>query len=330
MLSALALPVHGASRPDSRIRGVQIGAITYSFREMKDQSAEAMLRYCLDSGISAIELMGDAAEQYAGLPANPNLDRLIQFMQAHGPLPGMGGPPPDPHQAPLTTEQQHERVELLASQRNFEQQAVTWREHASMDKFVQLRKLFNSAGVSIYGFKPSVFEVGSTDGEVDYGLRAGRALGASHVTVELPAELAQAKRLGDAAAKHGMKMAYHAHTQATPTAWDAALAVSAGNAINLDLGHFTAAGDFDGIAFIQKHHQRIASMHLKDRKNKANGGANMVWGEGDTPLAQALRLMRDQHYQFPASVELEYPVPAGSDAVKEVARCLQFCRRSLI
>jgi hypothetical protein len=40
-------------------------------------------------------------------------------------------------------------------------------------------------------------------------------------------------------------------------------------------------------------------------------------------------LMRDQQYAFPASIELEYAVPAGSDAVREVVRCLEFCRKAL-
>ena len=56
------------SKPNSMIEGVQIGAITYSFRSMPDQSAEATLRYIVDSGISAIELMGGPIESYAGIP----------------------------------------------------------------------------------------------------------------------------------------------------------------------------------------------------------------------------------------------------------------------
>jgi len=56
------------NKPDSRINGVQIGCITYSFRSLPDQSAEATLKYVVDSGISAIELMGDPAESFAGMP----------------------------------------------------------------------------------------------------------------------------------------------------------------------------------------------------------------------------------------------------------------------
>jgi hypothetical protein len=56
-------------KPNSLFSGVQIGVITYSYRSMPDQSAEAHLKYIVDSGVSAIELMGNPAESYAGRPA---------------------------------------------------------------------------------------------------------------------------------------------------------------------------------------------------------------------------------------------------------------------
>src|SRR5258706_3760927 len=59
------------AKPNSVFNGVQIGTITYSYRSMPDQSAEATLKYILDSGISAIELMGGPVESFAGAPAGP-------------------------------------------------------------------------------------------------------------------------------------------------------------------------------------------------------------------------------------------------------------------
>jgi sugar phosphate isomerase/epimerase len=307
------------AKPSSLVRGVQIGVITYSFRSMPDQSAQALLRYCLESGVSAIELMGDPAELFAGLPPNPNADRLrkVRIRDAMTNAP------------PLTAEEQKEKTDVLAANAEYQKKAGEWRATAPMQKFVELRKLFNDAGVTIYGFKPSAFEVSSTDAEVDYGMRAAKALGASHVTVELPTDTAQAARLGAAAVKHGIMVGYHQHLQATPTLWDAALAASKGNGINLDLGHFTAAGAYDGVAFMRNHADRITSMHLKDRRTKANGQANLPWGTGDTPVVAALKVMRDQKYRFPATIELEYDIPAGSDAVKEVRKCLDYCRKAL-
>ena len=54
-------------KPNSLINGVQIGVITYSFRSMPG-TIEDLLKYCIDCNINAIELMGDAAEIYAGAP----------------------------------------------------------------------------------------------------------------------------------------------------------------------------------------------------------------------------------------------------------------------
>src|SRR6187200_2948859 len=68
------IPLVGAglfqARPNSLINGVQIGTITYSYRSMPDQSAEATLKYIVDSGISAIELMGGPVESFAGAPTS--------------------------------------------------------------------------------------------------------------------------------------------------------------------------------------------------------------------------------------------------------------------
>src|SRR5215208_4862931 len=77
----------GDGAPNSVIDGVHIGTITYSYRSMPDQSAEAMLRYVVASGISAIEFMGGPVEAFAGAPQMP---------RGNG---GRGG-------APLTPEQQ--------------------------------------------------------------------------------------------------------------------------------------------------------------------------------------------------------------------------------
>src|ERR1700712_5556748 len=55
------------SKPNSVINGVQIGVITYSFRSMPG-TIENLLQYCLQCNISAIELMGEPAEAFAGIP----------------------------------------------------------------------------------------------------------------------------------------------------------------------------------------------------------------------------------------------------------------------
>jgi sugar phosphate isomerase/epimerase len=212
--------------------------------------------------------------------------------------------------------------------------ARAWRETASMDKFVELRKLFNDAGITIYAYKPdAALGVKSTDGEIDYAMRAAKALGATSVNVELPTNADHSKRLGEFGLKHKVYVGYHAHLQATDTAWDLALSQSPYNAMNLDCGHYIAAGGANTtaslLALIEAKHDRITSMHIKDRKNKVNGSKNMPWGEGDTPLKEILTLLKTKKYKIPASIELEYDIPAGSDAVKETKKCFEYAKAIL-
>ena len=299
--NALAANTFFLAKPSSKIKGVQIGAITYSFRSMPG-SAEQLIQYLKEAGITAIELMGDPAEAYAGSPA--------------GAMPKMT------------------REEYMKTMEERNAKARAWRETASMDKFVELRKLFNDAGITIYAYKPdAALGVKSTDGEIDYAMRAAKALGATSVNVEIPTNADHSKRLGEFGLKHKVYVGYHAHLQATDTAWDLALSQSPYNAINLDCGHYIAAGGANTtaslLAFIEKNHDRITSMHIKDRKNKVNGSKNMPWGEGDTPLKEVLTLLKTKKYKIPASIELEYDIPAGSDAVKETKKCFEYAKAIL-
>jgi sugar phosphate isomerase/epimerase len=99
------------------------------------------------------------------------------------------------------------------------------------------------------------------------------------------------------------------------------------NAINLDVGHYVAGTNQSPVPLIRKYHDRILNLHLKDRK--MNNGENMPWGQGDTPLKEILQLIRDENYQFMATIELEYPIPEGSNSVTEVRKCMDFCRNAV-
>jgi len=213
-------------------------------------------------------------------------------------------------------------------------QVAAWRASVPIEGFKKVKKMFNDAGVSIYAFKPNALGPDNTDEEVEYALKAAKALGAKSVTVELPKDPKQSERLGKLAAKHKIYVSYHNHLQGNDQAWVTALAQSPYNAINLDCGHYIAAGGNNTreslLAFIKANHKRITSMHLKDRKNKENGGANLPWGQGDTPIDEILNLLKSMRYPIPVSAELEYPIPPASDAVKEVQKCVEYAEQVLL
>lgn len=356
------------AKPNSMINGVQIGTITYSYRSMPDQSAEATLRYIVDSGVSAIELMGGPVESFAGAPTAG---------RGGGPGRGPGDPgapgggrrgaslgPIDPKTLPpgatigewggqqcivsaegelgapggragggvggrgrgqATPEQQAAQQEQAAK-------VKAWRTSVSMDPFKKLRQMYNDAGVTIYAWKQ--LNPNMSDEEFEYVFNVAEALGCTHTTLELPTgqdAATQLKRIGDFALKKKIYAAYHTHTQGSMTVFDQAFAASNGNMANVDLGHWVAGGNKGGtpMAFLTKYHDRTASFHLKDRTTPAHCALNLPWGTGETPINEILALVRKNRWQIPASIELEYNVPEGSDAVKEVRKCLDYCRAAL-
>lgn len=312
----------GAENQNSMINGVQIGCITsYSYRSMAQTDAMACLGYLLTDGVSATEVEG-MQEDYAGAPKRPSFGRPTgAAARGDGGLasafrPGSGGG------ARTATPEQ------IAAREKYAEELTAWRLSAPMEKYTELKDKFAAAGVSIYGFKIGL-TMQMPDGVYDYAFKAAKLCGANQLTMEMPTDPALTERVGQFASKHKMMVGYHAHQQATPTIWDQAMSQSEYNGINLDLGHYTQGGNHDQLDFIRKNHARITSMHLKDMTYPENGGKNTPWGHGDTPLKAALQLVQKEGYKFPCTIELEYAIPDDSDAVKEVAKCMQFCREAL-
>jgi sugar phosphate isomerase/epimerase len=94
--------------------------------------------------------------------------------------------------------------------------------------------------------------------------------------------------------------------------------------INLDIGHFTAAG-FDAVEYLDKHHDKIVTLHIKDRKK--DQGDNVEFGDGDTPIVETLHLLRSKKFRIPANIEYEYK---GADTIAEVRKCFEYCKAALL
>ncbi|MGB0316003.1 MAG: sugar phosphate isomerase/epimerase family protein [Flavobacteriaceae bacterium] len=292
---------------------ITLGLQTYSFRTMEDQSPLAILDYVKQTGIKNIELMGNHAEPFAGAPESMMSDRAkmaILIKQYRN--------------EPLTDEEKVIAAEVAAQREAYNAEVQAWRKNVDLKKFEALKALYDEAGISIYAFKPRVFEKNNTDDDIRYGMRAAKALGASHVTLEHPEDDAHTARLAKIAEEEGVLIGYHGHEQQTPTLWDTALSQSDANRMNLDFGHYIAAENENPLEIIKTKSDKIVSMHLKDRQKKSNGGGNLVWGSGDTPIVDVIKLIKENGYTFPVTIELEYDIPEGSDAVQEVKKCLAY------
>ena len=185
-------------------------------------------------------------------------------------------------------------------------------------------KKYNDAGVNIHIHK---FPFGSTDDDIDFNFEIAKALGCKAITTERNDQ--QAKRLAPFAEKHKIWVAFHNHTNNTPKIDDTDPLLNAGEYIgfNFDIGHYVAGTKGKSpIPVIEKYHDKIISMHLKYRT--ADGG-NLPWGQGQTPIKDVLQLLKKEKWPIYADIELEYQIPTGSDAVKEVAKCLEYCKEAL-
>jgi sugar phosphate isomerase/epimerase len=200
-----------------------------------------------------------------------------------------------------------------------------WRLSAPMERVRAFRKLYNDAGVSINIVKvDGIF--GYSDAALDYVFALAKALGARAISTEIAADGPQ--RLGQFADKHGMMVGYHGHEATGPEDWEKLFAYASHNGANLDLGHFVSGNHGSPVPFIKQHHDRITHVHVKDRK--ANKGPNVPFGEGDTPIVEVLKLIRDNKWNIDATIEFEYPIPAGSDRMAEIKKCVEYCRAALM
>ncbi|MBI3664828.1 MAG: sugar phosphate isomerase/epimerase [Acidobacteria bacterium] len=202
-----------------------------------------------------------------------------------------------------------------------------WRLTVLLDQYRAVAKKFRDAGIDLYSYNYS-FRDDFTDEEIERGFQMAQALGATCITAS--ATVSVAKRVDPFAQKYKMRVGMHNHSNikpnefATPDDWAEAMkGRSSYIAMNLDIGHFTAAG-FDPVKFLAEHHADIVTLHIKDRKK--NQGENVPFGQGDTPIKEVLTLLRDKKLKIPANIEYEYE---GADTLEEVKKCYAYCREAL-
>ncbi len=295
-LSALAST---ADAEKSKIDGVQLGVQTYSFRDLPlDQAIQAMVT----DQLFDCELFSPHIED-GGINALKDL-----LHPANGKQPS--------------------HAEMAALFKSYNQKIREWRLSVPLSYFSGVRKKFDNAGINIYSYNLTL-GMDASDAEIDRSFEMAKALGVDIITTSTTVPMAQ--RMAPFTDKHKMIVGFHGHSDvkdpkqfATPDRFAKALAMSKYYRINLDIGHFTAAG-FDPVEYIGQMHDKIILLHLKDRKK--NDGPNEPWGEGDTPIKQVLLELKRKKYPIPAFIEYEYKGTGSS--VEEVAKCYSYCKEAL-
>ena len=95
--------------------------------------------------------------------------------------------------------------------------SADWRANVSMKEFKKVKKEFDQKGINIFAYKPYCMSPRNKDEEIEYAMKATKALGADYVTAELTDET-NTKRISYYAEKHDVKVGYHGHLQSTDIA----------------------------------------------------------------------------------------------------------------
>jgi len=264
-----------------------LGLTTSSFRDFprvtgRDNLDEA-IRAIRDAGASTIELALGNLE-----PAPPNTGSFL------------GGSAAYPRRVVLSPE------EIAATNGAYRAELRAWRLQTSAGFFETAREKFGSAGITLHACALS-YEASFTDDEIDATFKQVKALGVR--TVSAPLTMAGATRLAPFAERHRLTLAIHnqmdgnsAGQIATPQLKDA-LALSPAIALKLDTGNLTASNR-DAVAELRTHLARVSHVVLKDRLR--NGGTSQPFGEGDTPIAGVLDVLKTAASPIPALVEYDY------------------------
>jgi sugar phosphate isomerase/epimerase len=291
-----------AKKPNSKVNGVQLGCTTYSYRGMPHK-VDDVIGYLLLAGINSIELRL-VAEEDLGIPAMPQRPRGVEMTDL-------------------------EKADFAKAMDEAREAQRKWRLSLPMSRYEDMRKKFNNAGirVDIAKFAPSSW----SDEEIDYAFTAAKTLGSFGITDEY--SKAAIQRLGKFAEKHKSLAMYHTHGQpAEPGfSFDPIFQASPANLLNLDAGHYYGATGLHPNDVIIKYHDKMRSIHIKDKTgpNSTPAGANMPFGKGETPIADILLLLKKEKWPINVDIELEYQIPEGSDAAKEVSTCIEYMRSIL-
>jgi len=269
------------------IAGVKIGCSTYSFSPARLEQA---IQGIVEAGFTSTELH----------PSQIEPDFVMR------PLFPAGPGKPD-----ISADRKFARISLRQ-----------WRLSVPMEHFATAGQRFRDAGITLAAYNTN-FGEDWTDAEIDRSFEMTKALGTDLITAVGPVKTL--RRLDGFARSRKIRVAFH-NEEDIPSihAFEQAVAgMSDYVGFNLDIGHFTSTGG-DSLAMLKAHGARIWDIHLKDQKK--NLGPVMPFGQGDSPIAETLRWIRDNYFTAPINIEQEAP---GWDRVAIARQALEYCRKIL-
>ena len=271
-LAAVPLSLMGA-KIESRIRGVQFGLQSYSFNGLPLEGIlDVVIASMVDTGLGECEIWSPLIEP----------PELVRHLRA----------------APDAGQRAQAQAEI-----------GKWSLSVSLEHFRQIRRKFEDAGITITAFSANP---GSSDEELNRTFEIAKALGAGIVTLSSP--LSIARRVAPIAERHDLLVGLQGIPTMHPTNpdqiarpenYEEGAALSKNFRITIDIGD-AVGGGIDALKFVRDHHDRIFQLFLKDR---TKAGVSVPWGEGDTPIAAILQLIRDRKWPIRGYIDNDYKSP---------------------
>jgi sugar phosphate isomerase/epimerase len=198
--------------------------------------------------------------------------------------------------------------------------------------FKALKKKFDGAGIAVNAYCVN-FPADADDDYLDRGFGGALLLGTAVMTASVKKQIVP--RLDRWCQKYKIKLGLHNHwfgeswykgdrTQEFETPQDYIDALKGASqylSINLDIGHFYAAG-YDPVSFIREHHKRIVSLHIKDR-DRDDAHSQRRFGQGATPIVETMKLLKQVKFAYAANIEYEPEEENPTEAVREAVAYLK-------
>src|SRR3954451_19117136 len=339
--SALSFADMADGQNKSYHKGVQLGVQTYSFHEIPNDGkghADEIVRDMLAVGAYDCELF--SGPLVPGMWTGKRPDPAVCPEPLRGCAAGKGGSQRNPWAWVFARVPADEVPAARERQRKF----LTETPDSYYEEF---RSHFDKAGINIHSYNPYVPQIGGSAREPSPGegmsieeceglFRSCKALRVKYLN--LSTTLDTIKQLYPFAEKYKVMLCPHGHSVtwdlqefSTTKTFEEALNLGPCIGANLDIGHLSAVGEAPRV-FIEKYHDRISNLHLKDHQRNQPGvkvetGNNVPWGQGDTPIKETLKFLQAKRYRVPAFVEYEY---AGtSDPVEETKKNFDVCKQML-
>lgn len=318
--------IASAAKISSKLHGLQMGVAGYSYNTLPRQGLlDVIVNAMADAGIGDILLFAPSTEPVELADrARPARGGGLPGGGAPGGRGGSGGgrggSGRGPGRAAASPEQQAALDELHK-----------WHLTVSMDYYTGIRKKFADKGIEIHAFDASLGTT-TADEDLNRACEVTKALGAQFMMTAVGKSVA--KRLAPIAEKHGVKVGLQGRPNmnstdpdalAKPSDFEEALAYSKNFGTSIDTGDATAGG-WDALQYVRDNHARAFALNLKDRTKT---GTSVPWGQGDTHMADILKLVRDKKYPIRCYIDCDFATAEGGSRVADVKQCFEFAKKVL-